>query len=350
MNPEDGDPLDPSKPLDEIPGHSSRGRLERVLRRGEFAVTAELNPPDSANSLDVFERAAIFEGWVDAINAVDASGANCHMSSVGICALLTRMGYAPILQISCRDRNRIAIQGDVLGASAMGVQNVLCLTGDGVQAGDQPGAKPVFDLDCMSLLETVRIMRDNSKFLSGRKLTYPPRVFLGAAINPFAPPYDFRPHRLAKKIAAGAQFVQSQYCFDVPMFKEYMKKVRDLGLHEKCYIMAGVGPMASAKTAKWIRSNVPGVHIPDSVITRLEGAENQKKEGKQLCIDIINEVKDIEGVSGIHVMAYRQEEFVSEIVHESGVLKGRTPWKRPPMPDKRDIAEELAERSRQQAE
>lgn len=337
----DINPIDPGLPLDPLPGHSSRGRLERILRRGEFAVTAELNPPDSANPHDVYERAAIFDGWVDGINAVDASGANCHMSSVGICALLTRMGYAPIMQIACRDKNRIAIQGDVLGASAMGVQNILCLTGDGVQAGDQPGAKPVFDLDSMSLLETVRTMRDEAKFLSGRKLTTPPQVFLGAAINPFAPPYDFRPYRLAKKIAAGAQFVQSQYCYDVPMLKDYMQKVRDLGLDEKCFILVGVGPLASAKTAKWIRSNVPGVHIPDAVIARLEGAQDQKKEGKQLCIDIINEVKEIKGVSGIHVMAYRQEEYVAEIVHESGVLKGRRPWKREPNPVDALVAERL---------
>ncbi|UNK39422.1 methylenetetrahydrofolate reductase [Shinella sp. H4-D48] len=337
----DENPLGPHLPLDPLPGHSSLGRLERVLRRGEFAVTTELNPPDSANPEDVYERAAIFDGWVDGINAVDASGANCHMSSVGICALLTRMGYAPIMQIACRDKNRIAIQGDVLGAAAMGVCNIMCLTGDGVQAGDQPGAKPVFDLDCMSLLETVRVMRDNSKFLSGRKLTTPPKVFLGAAINPFAPPYDFRPYRLAKKIEAGAQFVQSQYCFDVPMFREYMKKVRDLGLHEKCYILVGVGPMASAKTAKWIRSNVPGIHIPDSIIARLEGAQDQKKEGKQLCIDIINEVKEIEGVSGVHVMAYRQEEYVAEMVHDSGVLKGRQPWKREPNPVDQLVAERI---------
>ncbi|ENN87632.1 Methylenetetrahydrofolate reductase [Rhizobium freirei PRF 81] len=323
----DENPLGAGLPLDPLPGHSSLGRLERVLRRGEFAVTAELNPPDSANPEDVYERAAIFSGWVDGINAVDASGANCHMSSVGICALLTRMGYAPIMQISCRDRNRIAIQGDVLGAAAMGVCNILCLTGDGVQVGDQPGAKPVFDLDSMSLLETVRTMRDEAKFLSGRKLTSPPKVFLGAAINPFAPPHDFRPYRLAKKIEAGAQFVQSQYCYDVPMFREYMKKVRDLGLAEKCFILVGVGPLASARTARWMRSNVPGVHIPDEIIRRIEGAADQKKEGKQLCIDIINEVKEIEGVSGIHVMAYRQEEYVAEIVHESGVLRGRRPWK-----------------------
>ena len=337
----DENPAGIDLPLDPLPGHSSRGRLERILRRGEFAVTTELNPPDSADPEDVYERAKVFDGWVDAINAVDASGANCHMSSVGICALLTRMGYAPVYQISCRDRNRIAIQGDVLGAAAMGVANMLCLTGDGVQAGDQPGAKPVFDLDCMSLLETVRTMRDEQKFLSGRKLTTPPAVFLGAAINPFAPPYEFRPHRLAKKIAAGAQFVQSQYCFDVPMFREYMKRVNDMGLTEQCYVLCGVGPLASAKTARWIRANVPGIHIPDAVIARLEGAADQKREGKQIAIDIINEVKEIEGVSGIHVMAYRQEEFVAEIVHESGVLKGRRPWRREPRPDDAMIAERL---------
>ncbi|MGN6465579.1 MAG: methylenetetrahydrofolate reductase [Rhizobiaceae bacterium] len=340
-SPPDENPAGIHLPLDPLPGHSSRGRLERVLRRGEFAVTAELNPPDSANPEDVYQRAAVFEGWVDGINAVDASGANCHMSSVGICALLTRMGYAPIMQIACRDKNRIAIQGDVLGAAAMGVANILCLTGDGVQAGDQPGAKPVFDLDSMSLLETVRIMRDNGKFLSGRKLTTPPAVFLGAAINPFAPPYDFRPMRLAKKIAAGAQFVQSQYCFDVPMFRTYMQRVRDLGLAEKCFILAGVGPLASAKTARWIRSNVPGIHIPDAVIQRLEGAQDQKKEGKQLCIDVINEVKEIPGVAGIHVMAYRQEEYVAEIVAESGVLKGRQPWKREARQDDQIVADRL---------
>src|SRR5688572_8207264 len=337
----DENPAGIDLPLDPLPGHSSRGRLERVLRRGEFAVTAELNPPDSANPEDVYNRARVFDGWVDGINAVDASGANCHMSSVGICALLTRMGYAPIMQISCRDRNRIAIQGDVLGSAAMGVANILCLTGDGVQAGDQPGAKPVFDLDCMSLLETVRIMRDNGKFLSGRKLTTPPQVFLGAAINPFAPPYDFRPYRLGKKIEAGAQFVQSQYCFDVPMFRDYMNKVRDLGFDEKCFILVGVGPLASAKTARWIRSNVPGIHIPDSVIARLEGAANPKQEGKRICIEIMQEVREIAGVSGVHVMAYRQEELVAEIVRESGVLAGRRPWRRELSPDDPRVAARL---------
>lgn len=325
---QDEDPQNPGRDLPILEGHTSRGRLERVLRRGEFAITAELNPPDSANPADVFERAAVFDGWADAINATDGSGANCHMSSVAICALLTRMGYSPVMQISCRDHNRIAIQGNVLGAAAMGVNNILCLTGDGVQAGDQPGAKPVFDFDCMSLLSTIKTMREEQKFLSGRKITSPPNVFIGGAINPFAPPYDFRPHRLAKKIAAGAQFVQSQYCFDLGILEEYMKRVRDMGLHEQCYILIGVGPLASAKTARWIRTNVPGIHIPDSIIERLEGAEDQKLEGKKICVEMLQAVREIEGVAGAHIMAYRQEHLVAEIVQESGVLKGRRPWLR----------------------
>jgi 5,10-methylenetetrahydrofolate reductase len=341
MTQRDENPAGVHLPLDPLPGHSSRGRLERVLRRGEFAVTAELNPPDSADPEDVYDRVAPFDGWVDAVNAVDASGANCHMSSVGICALLTRMGYAPVLQVACRDRNRIAIQGDLLGAAAMGVANVLCLTGDGVQAGDQPGALPVFDLDSISLLETARIMRDEARFLSGRKITSPPHIFLGAAANPFAPPYEFRPLRLAKKIQAGAQFVQTQYCFDVPLFRQFMAQVRDHRLHEKCFILVGVGPLASARAARWIRSNVPGIHIPDAIIERLEGARDQKREGKRICIEIMQETKEIEGVAGVHVMAYRQEELVSEIVHESGVLAGRRPWRREPSPDTQRVADRL---------
>jgi|TARA_B100001964_G_scaffold236737_1_gene298968 5,10-methylenetetrahydrofolate reductase len=324
----DHDPNDPGIPLSFLPGHSSRGRLERTLRRGDFAITAELNPPDSADPNEVYERADVFEGWVDGINATDGSGANCHMSSVAICALLTRIGHAPVMQISCRDQNRIAIQGNVLGAAAMGVNNILCLTGDGVQAGDQPGAKPVFDLDSLSLLSTIKQMRDESRFLSGRKIIEPPQVFLGAAANPFAPPHDFRAKRLEKKIKAGAQFIQTQYCFDVPVLENYMTQVRDMGLDKDCFILVGVGPLASARAARWIRANVPGIHIPDSVIARLEGAEDQKREGKNLCIEIIQQVREMKGVSGIHVMAYRQEELVSDIVHQSGVLKGRKPWRK----------------------
>ncbi len=315
-----------SKPLPRLPGHSSRGRLERILRKGEFAVTAEIAPPDSADAEDVYERARVFDGYVDGLNATDGSGANCHMSSVSMCALLNQKGYSLVQQISCRDKNRIAIQGDVLGGAALGVANMLCLTGDGVQAGDHPQAKPVFDLDSMSLLETVRTMRDKGEFLSGRTITSPPMVFIGAAANPFAPPFEFRPYRLAKKIAAGAQFVQTQYCYDIDMFKRYMETVVELGLDKKCYILAGVGPLASARAANWIRSNVPGIHIPDETIKRLSGAKKQKAEGKQICIELIQQMREIEGVAGVHVMAYRQEEEVADIIDRSGVLQGRTPW------------------------
>jgi len=268
----------------------------------------------------------MFDGYVDGMNATDGSGANCHMSSVAMCALLTAVGYSPVMQISCRDRNRIAIQGDVLGAAAMGVANVLCLSGDGVQVGDHPQAKPVFDLDSMSLLETIRTMRDESRFLSGRPITSPPQVFLGAAENPSAPPIEFRPQRLAKKIAAGADFIQSQYVFDVGHLREFLARAGDLGLLDKVFFLPGVGPLASARTATWIRNNVPGIHIPDEIIKRLEGAREPKKEGRKICVELIQQIRELEGVSGVHIMAYRQEEAVGEIVQQSGVLEGRVPW------------------------
>ncbi len=295
----------------------SGSRLEQVLRSGKFAVTAELNPPDSADPEAVYERARVIASACDAMNATDASGAHVHMSSVGMCALLTRAGYDTVMQVSCRDRNRIAIQGDLLGASAMGVRNVLCLTGDGVQAGDQPEAKPVFDLDSMTLLRTACILRDKSMFLSGRKIDIAPKLFLGAAENPFAPPYDFRPLRLQKKFEAGADFIQTQYCFDVPRLQQFMAKVRELGVHEKLFILVGVGPVRTAKSAEWMRANVPGVWIPDEIIDRLK--KGGKGEGKRLCVEIIQQIREIKGVAGVHIMAYKQEELVPEIVAEAGL-------------------------------
>ncbi|SEA80558.1 methylenetetrahydrofolate reductase [Rubrimonas cliftonensis] len=319
------------RPYPEPPaGHVSDSRLEAVLRSGRFAVTAELNPPDSADPADVFEAARPLAEVADAINATDASGANCHMSSIGICALLTRAGHGTVYQISCRDRNRIAIQGDVLGAAAMGVRNVLCLTGDGVGAGDQPGARPVFDFDSVSLVRAIRTMRDDGVFLSGRRITRPPRLFIGAAENPCAEPRDWRPERLAKKVEAGADFIQTNYIFDLPVFEAFMARVRDLGLDRRVFILAGVGPLASARAARWMRSNVPGVHIPDAVIDRLERAANPAEEGKRLCIELIGRMREIHGVAGVHVMAYRREHLVSEIVHASGALDGRRPWLRHP--------------------
>ncbi|MGL6160169.1 methylenetetrahydrofolate reductase [Microbulbifer sp.] len=308
------------------PGFSSPGHFEALLKSGAFAVTAELAPPDSADPEDVFARARVFDGYVDAVNATDGSGANCHMSSVAVCSLLTRVGYSTIMQVSCRDRNRIAIQGDVLGGAAMGVANVLCLTGDGVQVGDHPGAKPVFDLDSTSLLSIVKTMRDRGHFQSGRKIAAPPHLFLGAAANPFAPPFDYRPIQLGKKIAAGAQFIQTQYCFDIARLKNFMDVVCDHGLHEQAFILVGVGPLASARAAEWMRNHVPGVHIPDTVIKRLSGAEDARREGRNICIEMIQQIREIEGVAGVHVMAYRQEEAVAEIIERSEVLRGRTPW------------------------
>ncbi|MDC8805190.1 methylenetetrahydrofolate reductase [Halomonas pacifica] len=318
--------VDHGKRVSDGLSHSSCGRLERVLKAGQFAVTAELAPPDSANPEEVYARARVFDGYVDAMNATDGSGANCHMSSVAMCALLSRRGYETVLQVSCRDRNRIAIQGDVLGGAALGINNILCLTGDGVQVGDHPQAKPVFDLDSMSLLETVAGLRDKQVFASGRALSDPPRVFLGAAENPFVPPHGFRPHRLAKKIAAGAQFIQTQYCFDLPRFRAFMDQSRDLGLLDKCFILPGVGPLASARTAEWMRRHVPGVHIPDAIIRRLEGARDQRVEGRNICIELIQQLREIEGVSGVHVMAHRQEAYVADIIEKSGVLGDRAPW------------------------
>jgi methylenetetrahydrofolate reductase (NADPH) len=296
-----------------------------VLRSGRFAVTAELNPPDSADPQAVYDRALVLATVCDAINATDASGANVHMSSVGVCAVLTRAGYEPVMQVSCRDRNRIAIQGDLLGAAAMGVRNVLCLTGDGVQAGDQPEAKPVFDLDSITLLRTARMLRDQGHFLSGRALEARPHFFLGAAANPFAPPFEHRAAHRAKKIAAGAEFIQTQFCFDVPVLREFMRQVCDLGLDERAFLLVGVGPLRSARTAEWMRSRVPGVMIPDAVVDRLRGvpAGYQREEGKRLCVEIIREVREIPGVRGVHVMAYRQEELVAEIIEEAGLLPRR---------------------------
>jgi len=295
----------PGDPLPRLEGHVSHGRFEQVLRAGHFAVTTEIAPPDSADPTEVLRRASLFDGFVDAV---------------------TRAGYSPILQISCRDRNRISIQGDTLGAAALGVCNVLCLTGDDVSAGDHPEAKPVFDLDSISLAKTIRTMRDDSRFLSGRKLDLEPRLFIGSSINPFVPPVINRADQLAKKIESGAEYIQSQYCFDVPVLKEFMAKSRDLGLTEKAYIIIGVGVLPSARTAKWMRDNVPGVHIPDDIIIRLDQAEKPKLEGRKICAEIMQQVKEIEGVSGVHVMAYRQEKWVGNVVKRSGVLDGRKPW------------------------
>jgi len=297
--------------------------LEQVLRKGWFAVTAELNPPDSADPADVLIAAEPLRGIVDAINSTDASGANCHISSLGIATILAREGLDVVMQVSCRDRNRIAIQGDVLGAAALGVRNVLCLTGDGVAVGDQPEAKPVFDLDSVSLLETLRIMRNDARFRSGRAIKTAPQLFLGAAENPCVPPYDLRVERLAKKIAAGADFIQTNYVFDLGMLERFMARVRDSGIHEAVHILVGVGPLPSRQAARWLRAHVPGIHIPEALIERVEKSNHPETEGKKICIELIQKIREVKGVSGIHLMAYRREHLIREIVAESGILLER---------------------------
>jgi len=295
------------------------GRFEAALRSGKFAVTAEVTPPDSADPQDVVKAAQVLGRCADALNVTDGSGANCHISSVAACAILSNAGYEVIFQMSCRDRNRIALQAELLGASALGLHNVLCLTGDDVTAGDHPQAKRVFDMDSTQLIQTARIMRDEGIFLSGRKLSAKPKFFLGGADNPFVEPFDFRPLRLAKKIQAGAEFFQSQYCFDVERLKSHMQKVRDLGLHEKSFILIGLGPLRSEKTAEFLRTKVPGVYVPDAMVERMRKAQDKRTEGKRICVEIIQQVREIQGVAGIHMMAYKQEEAGAEILEEVGL-------------------------------
>jgi len=301
----------------------SGGNLEYALKTGQFAVTAELGAIDSSDPQAVLDDAAQFGHVVDSINVTDASGAHCHISSIAASAILARAGYEPILQISARDRNRIAIQGDIVGAAALGIRNILCLTGDGVQVGDHPEAKPVFDMDSMHMLHTARTLRDKGTFLSGREIATPPQVFLGGAANPFAPPHRFRPQRLAKKAQAGADFIQTQYVFDMPQFRQYMQQVVDMGLHERVFILAGVGPLRSDKAARWMRNNVPGVWIPDEIIDRLEKTPKKQKraEGHAICAEIIEQVREIEGVSGIHMMAYKQEAYIPSILEAAGLTR-----------------------------
>jgi methylenetetrahydrofolate reductase (NADPH) len=309
----------------------ANSRLERVLRSGRFAVTAELAPADTSDPRAIYDRALVLAGVADAINVTDASGAHVHMSSLACCALLIRAGYEPVLQVSCRDRNRIAIQGDLLGASALGVRNVLCITGDDVLVGDQPDAKPVFDLDSIQLLQTARILRDEGIFLSGRAIDVPPRLFLGAASNPFAPPVHARPSRLAKKVAAGADFIQTQFCYDMVRFRAFMESVRALEMGRPVFVLAGVGPLRSARSARWMLANVPGVHIPEPLVDRLARlpSEKQAEEGTRICVELIEAIQEIEGVAGIHVMAYRQEDRIAEIIERAGLLPRSGPRPRP---------------------
>ena len=296
--------------------------LERVLESGAFAVTGELGPPQSADPEVIEEKAMLLKGHVDAVNVTDGQTAIVRMASWAACLIGMRYGLEPTVQMTCRDRNRIALQMDILGMSALGMKNLLCLTGDHQSFGNHPQAKGVFDIDGIQLLQIARNMRDEKKFQCGDEISVPPSLFIGAAANPFADPFDFRTVRLAKKVTAGADFIQTQIIYNVERFARWMEAVRQRGLHKKVYILAGVAPIKSAGAARYMKTKVPGMDVPDEVVDRMASAPKgeAKRAGIDLCVDIIKQVSQIEGVAGIHLMAIEWEEAVAEIVEKAGLL------------------------------
>jgi 5,10-methylenetetrahydrofolate reductase len=296
--------------------------FERACKSGRLVVTVEVSPPDSADPAELIAHAGRFRDLADAINITDGAGANCHMSSAAAAAILAVNGLVPVAQFSCRDRNRIALQGDILGAAALGVRNILCLTGDDVSQGDHADAKAVFDVDSISLLRITGRMRDGGAFASGRKLDVAPNLFLGATANPFVPPYRDRITNLERKIDAGARFIQTQFCFDAPMLADFMREVRSLGLHKRCAIIVGVGTLGSAKALRRMREHVPGVHIPDAVLERIARAGDQRAEAKAVLIETIQAVCGIDGVAGVHLMGYRNDQVLAEAIEQSEIRRG----------------------------
>ena len=304
----------------------SGSNLEQVLRSGEFAVTGELGPPKNGDFEVVRKKARILKGHVDAVNITDCQTAIVRMSSLTAGLLALAEGVEPVMQMTCRDRNRIGMQADILGASALGLRNLLCLTGDHQKFGNHPQSKGVFDMDSIQLLGMVRDMRDEKRFQCGEDIkSAEPRMFLGCAANPFADPFEYRAVRLGKKVAAGADFVQTQIIYNVEKFARFMEMVRDLGLHERCYILAGVTPPKSLGMARYMKKFVPGLDVTDDVIDRLSAADDQREEGIDICVDIINQVKEIPGVAGVHVMAIEWEEAVPEIVKRAGISNRPAP-------------------------
>ncbi|MCE5336110.1 MAG: methylenetetrahydrofolate reductase [Desulfobacteraceae bacterium] len=303
-------------------GFKSGSNLERVLRAGHFAVTCECGPPKGADVEHLEKKINLVKGCVDAANVTDNQTAVVRMSSIGASAILVRNGVEPVMQMVTRDRNRIAAQSDIFGASALGIRNMLCLTGDHQTFGNHPMAKNVFDLDSIQLLDMVRIIRDEGKVNSGDPVEGGIKMFLGAAANPFADPFEFRVIRLAKKISAGADFVQTQCIYDMDRFRQFMKMACDMGLDKKCFILAGLTPLKSAGMAAYMNKNVAGISIPDSVIQRIRGAQKgkQAEEGIRFLIEQIQEVKEIPGIAGVHIMAIEWEDRVREIAERAGLL------------------------------
>jgi methylenetetrahydrofolate reductase (NADPH) len=295
--------------------------LRSRLTSGQPAVTAEIGPPRGADPDSIRRKLEPLRGWVDAVNITDNQSAFVRLSSWAGSLLALAAGVEPVMQLTCRDRNRIALQSDLLSAAALGIPNVLLMTGDHPRFGDHPEAKPVFDLDSVQLVWTARTMRDEGRLLSGRKLRPPPGWLIGAVENPFAPPARFRAVRLGKKVSAGAEFVQTQFVFDVAAFARWMAEVRDLGLDQRCGILAGVGPIRSLRALEHIRGSVPGVHVPDEVTRRLRcvPADRVADEGLRMCAETAQQVLQIPGVSGVHVMAPGFEQGIPEILDRAGI-------------------------------
>jgi methylenetetrahydrofolate reductase (NADPH) len=296
--------------------------LERTLREAmesrRFIVTGELGPPMHASPDVVRKKAAHFRGVVDAVNTTDNQSGIVRQSSIASAALLLDEGVDPIVQMTCRDRNRLALQGDILGASALGVRNLLLLTGDHMVMGNQPDARPVFDLDSVQLIDAAAGMR-SGHFMNGDEIKNPPELLLGGAANPFAEPMGLRLIRLGKKVAAGADFIQTQAVFDVGRFRRWMKGARDLGLHERTRILAGVLPTRSARALEYMKDEVSGMAIPDDLVRRLREADDPSEEGVGLACELIAEIREIEGVSGVHLMPVMWERITPRIVEEAGL-------------------------------
>jgi 5,10-methylenetetrahydrofolate reductase len=297
----------------------SETNLEKVLAEGHFAVTGELGPPKGTSADFVRRKAEILRNYVDAVNITDNQTAVVRMSSVAGCAIVKQIGLDPVMQMTCRDRNRIAMQSDVLGAVALGVGNLLCLSGDHQKFGNHPESKNVHDVDSLQLIQMVRHMRDDAQFLSGDKVSGGVRLFIGAAANPFADPFEFRPLRLEKKVRAGTDFIQTQGVYDVERFARYMELVRERGLHEQVHILAGIIPMKSAGMARYMRDYVAGLSVPDELVERMENAEDAKEEGVRITLEIIEQLREIEGVHGIHLMAVAWEAIMPVIVERAGL-------------------------------
>lgn len=300
----------------------TESRLEKILAAGHLAVTSECGPPRGCQPAHLIEKAKYLDGIVDAVNVTDNQTAMVRMSSLAASFIIKQQGLNPLFQVTCRDRNRLAMQADIIGAYSMGIDTMLCLSGDHTKFGDHPMAMNVHDIDSIQMIQMVRDMRDKGIFQGGAEIKGAPKMFIGAAANPFADPFELRVMRLAKKIAAGADFIQTQCIFNVPKFEKWMEGVREKGLHKKCYILAGVTPCKSLGAAKYMANRVPGMDVPKEIVDRMASVpkEKQAEEGVTICVETIEKLKKIEGVSGIHIMAIEWEEKVQEICERAGLL------------------------------